>query len=158
MEEKRIDGSPHEAELVSNQINHIIQSTQTQRLLFKRFTLPPSPRERRGNREKLAWPPEDSPHSFSSHLIKVGGVLCCCPVCSQVTPPHVICQNDHEIWFLASRFPTEVKIDKRIKTSSETHHTKYSSCRSHIDSYKNHYNKLFSYKGPTNSSETNHNQ
>lgn len=61
------------------------------------------------------------PHSFCSQLIKVGSVLRFCPVCSQVTPPHVICQNDHEIRFLASCFPTEAKIHERIKTSEGTH-------------------------------------
>lgn len=94
------------------------------RLLLTCFMLPtpqpPNKRQVNTSKEKLAWHPQDSPHSFGSHLIKVGSVLCFCPVCSQVTPAHVICQNDHEIRFLASRVPTEAKIHKRIKTSQET--------------------------------------
>lgn len=115
-----MDGFLQDAVLVSNRINQLTKSARTHQLFFKCFPLP-SPAGSQTSTEMLAWHPQDSPHSFCSHLIKVGGVLRFCPVCSQVTPPHVICQNDHEIWLLASCFPTGAKIHKGIKASQESH-------------------------------------
>ena len=102
-------------------INQLIKSTWTQQLLSKCFYTAPFPqRVRVGHPKRSGLAPQHSPRSFCSHPVQVGSVLRARPVGSQVTPPHVIRQNDHEIRFLASCLSTEAKIHKRIKTSQET--------------------------------------